>query len=90
MKVLNLFIVVVTNSLILSIAAFMMYVSVESKTANYKIAQSLMGDMQPVEAFISTLNTVTYPEAIVNNVKHQISGGDTNSIFAQNTKYISN
>lgn len=44
MKVLNLLIVVVTNSFILSVALLMLSVCIESKTANYKIAEALISE----------------------------------------------
>jgi hypothetical protein len=44
MKVINLLIVVVTNSFILSVALLMLSVCVESKTANYKIAEALISE----------------------------------------------
>jgi hypothetical protein len=44
MKALNLLIVVVTNSFILSIALLMLSACMESDTANYKIARSWIGE----------------------------------------------
>jgi hypothetical protein len=44
MKALNLLIVVVTNSFILSIALLMLSVCIESETANYKIARSWISE----------------------------------------------
>lgn len=57
MKALNLLIVVVTNSFILSIALLMLSACMESSTANYKIARSWIDQERSQNvAFFGTTN----------------------------------
>ena len=62
MKALNLLIVLVTNSVILSVAFVMLYVCVESNTANYRIARSLLlgGKAQSITALYGVLHAYAF------------------------------
>ena len=84
-KVLNLFIVLLTNTAILTIAVFMMHASIESKTANYKIAQSLMRDIPPISSILSNIGVVNYPHTIVKNVDQSVHNDSSTLMFAANT-----
>ena len=84
MKALNLLIVVVTNAAILTIAVLMMHVSIESKTANYKIAQSLIKDIPPIASILSNIGVINYPSAVVNNITRAVHNDPSALMIAAN------
>ena len=85
MKALNLLIVVVTNAAILTIAVFMMHASIESKTANYKIAQSLIRDIPPITSILSSIGVINYPNAIANKIERSVHDDSSTLMIAANT-----
>ncbi len=85
MKALNLLIVVVTNGAILTIAVFMMHASIESKTANYKIAQSFIKDIPPIASMLTSIGVVNYPSAIVRNIEPATRNNASTLVIAANT-----
>ncbi len=85
MKALNLLIVVVTNTAILTIAGFMMHASLESKTANYKIAQSLIKNIPPVTAMLASIGVVNYPDTVVSNFERSPQNESSTLMIAANT-----
>ena len=84
MKALNLLIVVVTNAAILSIAVFMLHASVESKTANYKIAQSLIKNIPPVTTMLTSIGIINAPSAIVSNIERSVHADSSTVMIAAN------